>query len=220
MMAEYPTPPGDGMAPIVDEFRKLRRRISELERPSGTSIGSLVAQVQAALVDLNAAVIAATNNYLSSGTVNVTNLTASGTLNGVGGVKSVDVYNRLVSGSPYKVQYVDSSGQMGYVPSSRRYKRDIVAAELDVRTVMANIRVVTFRYINAVASHEYVAPTEWGVIAEEIHDLGLTWLVDYNEEGQPDGVKHERFAILLIMNAQEQQSQIDDLDARLRSIGG
>jgi hypothetical protein len=220
MMAEYPTPPGDGMAPIVDEFRKLARRISELERPSGTSIGSLVAQVQAALVDLNAAVIAATDNYLSSGTVNVTNLTASGTLNGVGGVKSVDVYNRLVSGSPYKVQYVDSSGQMGYVPSSRRYKRDIVAAELDVRTIMANIRVVTFRYINAVASQEYVAPTEWGVIAEEIHDLGLTWLVDYNEKGQPDGVKHERFAILLIMNAQEQQSQIDDLDARLSSIGG
>jgi hypothetical protein len=230
-MADYPTPPGDSLEPIIAKIRDLQRQLTELARPSGTSIGSLVDQVQAKLADLETTVIAETDSYLSSGTVNMTNISASGyiaasgavsgstgTFNG--GVKSTDVYNRLVSGSPYKVQYVDSSGQMGYVPSSRRYKQNIVTARLDVRSIMAEIRVVTFRYLGAVKLSGKAAAVEWGVIAEEIHDLGLTWLVDYTEDGRPDGVKHERFAILLIMNAQDQQSQIDDLDARLSAIGG
>ena len=59
----------------------------------------------------------------------------------------------------------------------------------------------------------------WGVIAEEIHDLGLTWLVDYTEEGLPDGVKHERFAILLILASKDQQSQIDEISSRLTAAG-
>ena len=180
--------------------------------------------------------VTAGTNVTASGTVqgaavvstgNVTadgNVAADGAVSGAtgtfpSGVKSVDVYNRLVSGTPYKVQYVDSSGQMGYVPSSRRYKQDIETASLDVRAIMAQLRVVTFRYLGAVELSGADAAVEWGVIAEEIHDLGLTWLVDYNEDGLPDGVKHERFAILLIMDAQDQQSQIDALDRRLISIG-
>jgi hypothetical protein len=235
-MAGYPTPPGDSLEPIIAKIRDLQRQLTELARPSGTSIGSLVDQVQAKLADLETTVIAATDSYLSSGTVNMTNISASGSVSAASfsatgavsgstgtfnsGVKSVDVYNRLVSGSPYKVQYVDSSGQMGYVPSSRRYKQNIVTAKLDVRSIMAKLRVVTFRYLGAVELSGKEAAVEWGVIAEEIHDLGLTWLVDYTEDGLPDGVKHERFAILLIMAAQEQQSQIDDLSERLSAIGG
>ena len=235
-MANYPTPPGDSLEPIIAAQKELQRQMSELARPSGTSIGSLVQQVQTALINLNATVISATNSYLSSGTVNMTNISATGSVSAAsfsatgavsgstgtfhGGVKSTDVYNRLVSGSPYKVQYVDSSGQMGYVPSSRRYKRDIRTARLDVRSIMAELRVVKFRYLDAVELSGEEATVEWGVIAEEIHDLGLTWLVDYNEDGLPDGVKHERFAILLIMDAQDQQAQIDDLSERLSAIGG
>jgi len=229
-MAGYPTPRGDSLEPIIAAHKELQRQIAELARPSGTNIASLVNQVQAALVNLNATVISATDSYLSSGTVNMASISASGTISASGavsgstgtfhgGVKSTDVYNRLVSGSPYKVQYVDSSGQMGYVPSSRRYKRDIVTAELDVRSIMDKLRVVTFRYLGAVELSGKEAAVEWGVIAEEIHDLGLTWLVDYTEEGLPDGVKHERFAILLIMAAKDQQAQIDDIQSRLAAVG-
>jgi len=248
-MADYSAPPGDSLEPIIAAQNRVQRQLDELARPSGTNIGSLVDQVQAALADLTDRVIAETDSYLSSGTVNMATISASGSITATGnissssnvsasgsvsaggavsgstgtfnsGVKSLDVYNRLVSGSPYKVQYVDSSGQMGYVPSSRRYKCDIRTAHLDVRSIMALLRVVTFRYLGAVELSGKEAAVEWGVIAEEIHDLGLTWLVDYNEDGLPDGVKHERFAILLIMAAQDQQSQIDDLDARLSAIGG
>ncbi|MGV8912248.1 MAG: tail fiber domain-containing protein [Rhodoglobus sp.] len=177
-----------------------------------------------------AANVTGTSSVTSGGTiqgatvVSTGNVSAAGAVSGStgtfhGGVKSIDVYNRLVSGSPYKVGYVDNTGQLGYVPSSRRYKRDIRTAQLDVRSVMAKLRVVTFRYLNAVEMSGKDAPTEWGVIAEEIHELGLTWLVDYNEDGKPDGVKHERFAILLIMASKEQQTQIDALAARLDALG-
>ena len=116
-MAEYPTPPGDSLTAIVDAIKSLQRQLDELARPSGTNIGSLVDQVQAKLADLETTVIAATNSYLSSGTVSMASISASGNIsasgsvtggsgNFPGGVKSVDVYNRLVSGSPYKVQYV------------------------------------------------------------------------------------------------------------------
>ncbi len=163
---------------------------------------------------------------LVNGLINPTSITASGNITSTGGrgqfaggVNSVDTYSRLVSYTGYKVQYIASDGWMGYVPSSRRYKRDIKDAYLDIRKIMPLLRVVTFRYKNAVAYDTAEAPTEWGVIAEEIHDLGLHWLVDYDDEGRPEGVKHERFSILLILDAQDKQDQIDALTGRLDRAG-
>jgi len=227
-----PTPgPSDFRAQLSELRRQLNERIDRISTFDATQMNRAVEKLTQLVNDLPGQIDAALAIAVNTGNVNATGnvaadgkITAGGAVSGStgtfhGGVKSTDVYNRLVSGSPYKVQYVDSSGQMGYVPSSRRYKRDIRTAHLDVRSIMAQLRVVTFRYLGAVELSGKEAAVEWGVIAEEIHDLGLAWLVDYNEDGLPDGVKHERFAILLIMAAQEQQSQIDSLDSRLASIG-
>jgi len=228
-----PTPgPSDFRAQLSELRRQLDERIDRISTFDATQMNRAIETLTQLVNDLPGQIDAALATAVNTGNVTATgNITAAGFISASGpvsgssgtfnsGVRSLDVYNRLVSGSPYKVQYVDSSGQMGYVPSSRRYKRDIVTAELDVRSIMAQLRVVTFRYLGAVELSGTEAAVEWGVIAEEIHDLGLTWLVDYNEDGLPDGVKHERFAILLIMAAQDQQSQIDDLDERLSTIGG
>ena len=228
-----PTPgPSDFRDQLAELRRQLDERIDRISTFDATQMNRAIETLTQLVNDLPGQIDAALATAVNTGNVTATgNITAAGSISASGpvsgssgtfnsGVRSLDVYNRLVSGSPYKVQYVDSSGQMGYVPSSRRYKRDIVTAELDVRSIMAQLRVVTFRYLGAVELSGTEAAVEWGVIAEEIHDLGLTWLVDYNEDGLPDGVKHERFAILLIMAAQDQQSQIDDLDERLSTIGG
>ena len=225
-MANQTPGPSDFRAQLSELRRALDERIDRISTFDGSQYVRAVEKLEQLIDDLPGLVDDVLATAVNTGTVTATgNISAGGAVSGStgtfnGGVKSTDVYNRLVSGSPYKVQYVDSSGQMGYVPSSRRYKRDIVTAELDVRSIMALLRVVTFRYLGAVELSGEDAAVEWGVIAEEIHDLGLTWLVDYNEDGLPDGVKHERFAILLIMNAKDQQSQIDDLYERLSAIGG
>ena len=236
-MANQTPGPSDFRAQLSELRRELNDRIDRISTFDGSQYVRAVEKLQELIDDLpglvddvlatavNTGNVTATDNVTAGGNVSAAGtVSAGGAVSGStgtfhGGVKSTDVYNRLVSGSPYKVQYVDSSGQMGYVPSSRRYKRDIVTATLDVRSIMAELRVVTFRYLGAVELSGKEAAVEWGVIAEEIHDLGLTWLVDYNEEGNPDGVKHERFAILLILAAKDQQAQIDDIDSRLALAG-
>ena len=64
-MGAYGTPSGDGLAPLIDTLKDLQTQLKDLQRPSGTNIGSLVAQVQAALVNINATVAAAidANSY-------------------------------------------------------------------------------------------------------------------------------------------------------------
>lgn len=184
------------------------------QQPDGAQTGRRVQKLEeliAAIPDISAGI--STGNVDASGYVH-----AVGMVTGDAGVRSVGAYNTLVSGSPYKVQYIMDDGTMGYVPSSLRYKQDIETAELDVRAIMQQLRVVTFRYIGAVQLRGDDAVVEWGLIAEEVHAIGLWWLVDYDENGNPDGLKHERWAVLLILDAQDKQRQIDSLADRVTAL--
>jgi len=120
-MAMYPTPPGESLEPIVQKIRDVERRVQELARPSGTNIGSLVAQVQAALADLSATVIAETDSYLSSGTVNMTNISASGSVSAASFSASGNVTS---SGTVSAATALKSSGaattNLGSVPGNRQ----------------------------------------------------------------------------------------------------
>jgi hypothetical protein len=77
---------------------------------------------------------------------------------------------------------------------------------------------VTFRYIGAVENLGDDAAVEWGLIAEEIDELGLSWLVDYDEDGLPAGVKYERLALLLTLGLQQQQESFDMIAARVLAL--
>lgn len=166
--------------------------------------------------------ITATTTIAASGQVSGSSFYTAGTAQADTGISSIGVYSNLLTTS-YRAVWLTSTGgtgTFGYVPSSRRFKQDIADASLpNIREVMANLRLVTFRYIAAVEELADAADTEWGVIAEEIHDLGLTWLVDYDGDGLPFGVKHERFAFLLILDAQDKQAQIDAITSRLDAAG-
>jgi len=116
-----------------------------------------------------------------------------------------DVYNRVLSGS-YRVAYVSAGGTLGWVSSSRTAKEDIETAPIDVQAVLA-MEVVTYHRIGAEDGQ-----LEHGLIAEDLHDLGLTWLVDYGAEGDtPQGVRYDLLALALI-------PAVQSLDARLRSL--
>lgn len=217
----YRPPPGDGWQILADRLGAVEQALRTLQRPTGTSTGSLVAQVQAALANINATVATAIaansytktqidNKVASPGNITPGNVTASGSGTFPAGVNSTGVYNNLLT-SAYRVQYVWSGGDMGYVPSSRRFKQDIVNAP-DVKEAMLAMRVVTFRYKIAVEELGDEAAVEWGVIAEELHELGLHWAVDYDEEGLPFGVKYERLALACI-------PVIQDHEERLKAAG-
>jgi len=50
-----------------------------------------------------------------------------------------------------------------------------------------------------------------GLIAEEVHDLGLTEFVQYAEDGSPDALSYSNMVSLLVKAIQEQQAQIEEL---------
>ena len=211
----YDSAPGDEINQLFTILKDFRRRLAELERPTGSQTASALRTLQDLVNGLLTQVNGVFSGYVQAGG-NITSTSGYGIFGA--GVTSVPVYSNLVSATPYKVMYVNDAGSFGYVPSSRRYKQDIQTAELAVRDIMRKIRVVTFRYIEAVKLSGDEAAREWGLIAEEVHDLGLYWLVDY-EEGKPNGLKHERFAVLLILDAQDKQAQLDDITKRLEAAG-
>ena len=171
-MSEYRTPPGESLEPIVKAQMEFSRRISELERPTGTNIASLVDQVQAALVNLNATVIMA--NLSASG-----NVTASGHVNGIGGLRSVGAFNTDITVYPGARQpmWQNNNGIIGYAPSTQVKKtniRDVPFTAEDVRACTPSM----FSYIaqmqirddpnNEFYDPEYEVPAEAGLFAEEL----------------------------------------------------
>lgn len=130
------------------------------------------------------------------------------------------VYNRSISGS-YRVAYIGADGLLGWVSSSRRYKKNIFPASVDPAAVLG-IDLVTFLYATD-DDHEGI--TQWGVIAEQVAELGLDWLVDYGDGDQPEGFRYDRLALALLPVAQDLAAQLTEeraaraaLEARVATI--
>ena len=57
-----------------------------------------------------------------------------------------------------------------------------------------------------------------GLIAEEVHDAGLTEFVQYNDKDEPDALAYGNMVSLCIKAIQEQQETIKKLEARITSL--
>lgn len=122
-----------------------------------------------------------------------------------------DVYSRTNTG---RAVYVSSSGVMGIGSSSERYKKNIVDADLDIAAVL-QMAVRTFQYKKDFSDDQSI---HIGLIAEELHELGLQNFVFYNEDGEPDGVAYERIALALIPVIKQQAARLDIIEARLIAL--
>lgn len=216
----YTLPPKDGLDALIRRLIDAERRIAELERPTGTQTAGAVKKLQDLVNGILTQVNGVFSGYVQAGG-NITS--TSGIVQADAGLWSTAVYNDVLS-TAYRATWSRSDGKLGYVPSSARFKTNIAPAVLDgASLVLLALRVVTFQYVAAVEELGEEAVTEWGLIAEEVDELGLTWLVDYDEEGLPFGVKYERVPLLLIMAMQDQVAatgqRIDALEMRLEAAG-
>lgn len=245
-MSRFQTPAGDGIGPIIRDLAKIRSRLSELESPTGTSLNSLVAQVQEAIAAIGTTINAwlLANSYTkaqidslvaSPGSISPGNVTASGTISATGEVvasgriRSGNLYGNILSVDYRNVYVTGVDGALGHVPSSARFKQDIESYDL-APDVLLRLRLVTFRYAAAVAALGENAQAEIGLIAEEVHALGLHWLVDYEtrytEEGAlavppfqgeteriPFGVKYERLVLAMLPWMQSVEERLTALGA-------
>lgn len=107
-----------------------------------------------------------------------------------------------------------------FVTSAAKYKQDIKPAEVDPDAVLA-IEPVTFRDKASAEKDGDAAKTNFGVIADQLHELGLgELLVTYNEAGEVEAAKYDRIGLALLPVLKRQQAQIDALTARLDALEG
>lgn len=108
---------------------------------------------------------------------------------------------------------VDSSGQLGTVSSSRRFKDDIHDLG-GVGQRLQQLRPVRFRYTKPFADGS--TPVQYGLIAEEVADV-LPELVAYDADGQPATVMYHVLPSLLVEEVQrlerERRALADGLHA-------
>jgi hypothetical protein len=119
------------------------------------------------------------------------------------------VYN-LTTSSAANV-FVSSAGALQRSTSSRRYKNSIEDATHGLAELL-NLRPVTYRGNN---DGDIILG---GLIAEEVHDAGLTEFVQYNDDNEPDALAYGNMVSLCIKAIQEQQETIKKLEARISAL--
>ena len=111
------------------------------------------------------------------------------------------IYGTPLTGSAV---YVTSSGQLGVLGSSERFKTDI-APMPELSDKLKRLRPVTFRY-----KTDPQAIRQYGLIAEEV-DQVYPELVIRDEAGKIQGVRYEELAPMLLNEVQQQAAEIRDL---------
>jgi len=106
---------------------------------------------------------------------------------------------------------VDSSGYLYRSTSSLKYKTNVTDYDkgLDIITKMKPV------YYNSKNNGDTLFA---GLIAEDIHELGLTEFVQYAEDGSPDALSYSNMVALLIKGMQEQQKQIEAQQQQINSL--
>lgn len=130
-------------------------------------------------------------------------------------VNSSTVWATAITGG--RTVLVNSNGTLGTSASTRRVKENIEPLVVDVSKVL-EIEPVTFLYKQSSLEADAVRRVEVGVIAEQIDELGFDELVFRDRDGLPDGFAYEKLAIYLLEVVKHQNSQIEDLLARVQAL--
>jgi hypothetical protein len=138
-------------------------------------------------------------------------LTVTGNFNATTGVKSLGVYNNTTGTGANVV--VDSGGGFARSTSSRRYKNTIEDATHGLKELLA-LRSVTYKGNN---DGDIISG---GLIAEEVHDAGLTEFVTYNDKKEPDALAYGNMVSLCIKAIQELSAKNDALEASIAELKG
>jgi hypothetical protein len=119
------------------------------------------------------------------------------------------IYGTTVLGG--SAVYVTSTGQLGVLPSSERFKTDIAPMPA-LSGKLEQLRPVTFHY-----KTDPKAIQQYGLIAEEVEKV-YPELVIRDAKGTIQGVRYEELAPMLLRGMQEQQQRIDEQDAKIRGL--
>jgi len=110
------------------------------------------------------------------------------------------IYDKPVKGLAV---YISSTGQLGTVVSSERFKTDI-------KTITATEKLSSLRPVTFHLKTDPHGPLQYGLIAEEVAKV-YPDLVVRDEGGRIDGVRYDELAPMLLNELQKQATEIRDL---------
>jgi hypothetical protein len=125
------------------------------------------------------------------------------------GTAAASPYN-LTTGSAANM-FVDSGGFLFRSTSSLKYKTDVKDATYGLSEVM-QLRSVTYKSKN---DNDKVFG---GLIAEEVHEAGLTEFVQYAADGTPDALAYGNMVSLAFKAIQELKATVDAQAARIAAL--
>jgi hypothetical protein len=183
--------------------RTSRLNNGKIEVLASTSEQAVVAQVQSNGNSLF-------QGFNATGTA-VFVTTGNGYLSATGTINFPSVYS-TTSASAANV-FVDSAGDLFRSTSSLKYKTDVQDTVHGLAEVM-QLRSVTYKGKSEADGDKVFG----GLIAEEVHEAGLTEFVQYADDGTPDALAYGNMVSLAFKAIQEQQSIINDLKARIETL--
>lgn len=123
----------------------------------------------------------------------------------IAGIQGVTVSNSAA------VLMDTTTGQMGTVVSSIRYKENVIDMGSNSDALM-KLRPVCFTY----KEHPDFGK-QYGLIAEEVHEI-LPEIVVYNENKEPDSVQYHALPVMLLNELQKQYKMVMDLTEQIKIL--
>tara|TARA_R100000995_G_C3455220_1_gene110195 strand:+ start:166 stop:927 length:762 start_codon:yes stop_codon:yes gene_type:complete len=150
-------------------------------------------------------------NHSSDTLILATSATSRLTIDDAGRFRVPNVYSST-TGSGANVN-VASDGRMERSTSSRKYKNTINDATHGLDDLL-KLRSVTYKGNN---DGDIIFG---GLIAEEVHDAGLTEFVQYDDDGEPDALAYGNMVSLCIKAIQQLSAKVKTLEAKVTALEG
>jgi hypothetical protein len=152
------------------------------------------------------------NNAGVSGESQTLRLGAQGTAGVLGsGILSAYIAGVATSQVTGSAVYVTSTGQLGVLASSERFKMNVQSMQ-DESDKLARLRPVTFKLRS-----DPKGTVQYGLIAEEVAEV-YPELVIHGVDGRIDGVRYEELAPMLLFEVQLQQRKFSAQQAAVQAL--
>jgi len=111
--------------------------------------------------------------------------------------------------------FINSDGGLYRSTSSLKYKQNVEDATHGLNELLL-LRSVTYQG----KSEADEGKTFGGLVAEEVHEAGLTEFVQYADDGSPDALAYGNMVSLCIKSIQELKAELDTVKAELADLKG
>lgn len=215
--------PPNSQSRILTILNEYGKRLRELERPSGTQLIQAAQQIYEALNNLDTMVAASIvkQSYTRAEIdVRLAQWRWGVLAPGNGGTGIANAYNNLFTVGPWRAVWVLSDGTMGTSQSSRTVKMDITDADEFINVDdLRKVKWCVYRFIEDMNRHLDDSTPRLGMIAEELDDNGLGWLVEYNEDTlKPEGINYPMLGVAALRLAQDAEDRCDRLEQRVNEL--